>query len=262
MNLPDTAPVVLDGRQADPECMTVWKETSVAEVRKDTIAALRACRLWRTASDAGVERLAAASTVEEAPRGTMLAAEGDTADRIGVVVTGRVRVYHSTADGKVLVLETLDRGDAFAAVAALAGGRYPANVDTATPAVIARVPAEALFALLADEPDIARALIADLSERVLGLTRVVQTLALDVPGRLARYLFQRSLAAGEATAEGLLVPLGMSKTELARSLGTVPETLSRALARLRDDSVLDVRGSDVMVFDVGALARLGSGYDE
>jgi CRP/FNR family transcriptional regulator len=177
-------------------------------------------------------------------------------------VAGRVRVFHSTADGKVLVLETLDRGDAFAAVAALAGSRYPANVDAATPAIVARVPRDALFALLADEPDIARALIADLSERVLGLTRVVQTLALDVPGRLARYLFQRSLAAGEATSEGLLVPLGMTKTELARSLGTVPETLSRALARLRDDGVLDVRGSDVVVFDVGALARLGSGYDE
>jgi len=242
--------------------MSVWKETRVAEVREDTIAALRACRLWRTASDAGVARLAAASIVEEAPRGTMLAVEGDAAERIGVVVVGRVRVFHSAADGKIIVLESLDRGDAFAAVAALAGSRHPANVDAATPVIIARVPREALFTLLADEPGIARALIADLSERVLGLTRVVQTLALDVPGRLARYLFQRSLAAGEATPEGLLVPLGMTKTELARSLGTVPETLSRALARLRDDGVLDVRGSEVVVFDVGALARLGSGYEE
>jgi CRP/FNR family transcriptional regulator len=83
-----------------------------------------------------------------------------------------------------------------------------------------------------------------------------------VPGRLARYLFQRSLAAGEATTEGLRVPLGMPKAELASSLGTVPETLSRALARLRDDGVLEVRGNEVLVFDVGALARMGSGYGE
>lgn len=232
------------------------------EVREDVLAALRACRLWHTASDAGVERVARAAMVQQVARGTMLATEGEPADRFGVVVDGRARVFHAAADGRVILLEALGRGESFAAVAALAGGRYPANVDAATPATVAWVTREALFTLLDDEPGIGRALIADLAERVMGLTGVVQTLSLDVPARLARYLFQRSLAAGEATAEGLRVPLGMPKSELAASIGTVPETLSRALARLRDDGVLEVRGSEVLVLDVGALARLGSGYDD
>lgn len=232
------------------------------DVREDVLGALRACRLWHTASDAGVARIAHAATVQRVPRGTMLAVEGEPADRFGVVVDGRTRVFHAAADGRVILLEALGRGESFAAVAALAGGRYPANVDAATPATVAWVSRTALFSLLDDEPEIARALIADLAERVMGLTGVVQTLALDVPARLARYLFQRSLAAGEATAEGLRVPLGMPKSELAASLGTVPETLSRALGRLRDDGVLEVHGGDVLVLDVGALARLGSGYDD
>ncbi len=231
-------------------------------VRDDVLAALRACRLWHTASDAGVARIAHAANVQQVARGVSLAVEGEPADRFGVVVDGRARVFHAAADGRVVLLEALGRGDSYAAVASLAGGRYPANVDAATPATVAWVTREALFTLLDDEPEIARALIADLAERVMGLTGVVQTLTLDVPGRLARYLFQRSLAAGEATPEGLRVPLGMSKAELARALGTVPETLSRALARLRDDGVLEVRGGDVVVFDVGALARLGSGYGD
>lgn len=229
--------------------------------RADVLTAFRACRLWHTASDAAVARLAAAAQVVEVPRGTLLAAEGDAADRFGVVVNGRVRVFHLTADGRTIVLETMEHGESFAAVAALAGGRYPATMDAATPATVAWLGRDALFSVLAEEPDVARALVADLSARLINLTSVVQSLALDVPGRLARYLFQRSLAVGEATPEGLLVSLGMSKTELASSLGTVPETLSRALARLRDDGVLEVRARDVLVRDVGALARLGSGYD-
>ncbi len=198
----------------------------------------------------------------DVPRGTPLAAEGDAAERFGVLVTGKARVYHLQADGRTITFETLQASDPLAAVAALAGGRYPAHVEAVTPSTVAWLPREALYDLMAAEPDVARSLIADLASKVVNLTSVVQTLALDVPGRLARYLFQRSLAVGEATEEGLKVSLGMTKTELAASLGTVPETLSRAFGKLRDDEVLEVRNANVIVFDVGALARLGSGYDE
>jgi len=234
----------------------------VPEIRRDVLAAMRACRLWRTASDEAVGRLTAAARVLDAPRGAMLATEGDPATRFGVVVAGKARVCHVQADGRVIVLESVGSGGAFAAVAALAGGRYPATVEAATPVTVAWVEPERVFEVLEAEPQVLRALVADLATRVMDLTAVVQTLALDVPQRLARYLFQRSLAAGEAVPEGLRVPLGMSKTELAASLGTVPETLSRAFARLRDDGVLTVRGNEVVVHDVGALARLGSSYDE
>lgn len=230
--------------------------------QSDPYPALRSCRLWRTASDEAVRALAAGARVESVRRGETLATEGEAAERFGVVVTGRGRVYHLQADGRTLTLETLGSGEPFAIVAALAGGRYPAHADAATDATIAWLDRAALDELLSHEPAVARAVIGDLADRVLRLTSVVQTLALDVPGRLAAYLFQRSLAAGEATPEGLVVPLGMTKTELASSLGTVPETLSRAFARLRDDGVLAVRGTKVVVLDVGALARLGSGYGE
>lgn len=233
-----------------------------AEARDDVRAALRACRLWRTASENAIDRLASRAQVDTMPRGAMLAAEGDPADTFGVVVTGRARVYHLQADGRSITYETVETGGPLAAVAALAGGRYPANIDAATPVTVAWLPREALFDLMATDADVSRAIISDLADRVVNLTAVIQTLALDVSGRLARFLFQRSLAAGEATAEGLRVPLGMTKSELAASLGTVPETLSRALARLRDDGVLAVHGSEVLVFDVGALARMGSGYGE
>lgn len=233
------------------------------ETHKDAVwSALRACRLWHTASDEAIDRLAGAATVESLPRGATLAVEGDAAESFGIIVSGRARVFHLGADGRSITYEIVDSGGALAAVAALAGGRYPANIDAATPVTVARLPRETLFELMAAEPAVSRTMISDLASRVVNLTAVVQTLALDVPGRLARYLFQRSLAVGEATADGLRVSLGMSKAELAASLGTVPETLSRALGRLRDERILEVRGSEVLVLDVGALARLGSGYEE
>lgn len=228
----------------------------------DVLAALRACRLWRAADDAAVAVLAGQARVERAARGRILAHEGDKPERFGVVVSGRVRVYHLGADGRALTFETVGEGEAVAAVAALAGTRYPATIEAATDAVIAWLPREALFELIESRPALARTIVADLANRVVNLTAVATSLSLDVPARLAGYLFQRALAVGDSTATGLVVDLGMTKAELASALGTVPETLSRALARLRDDGVLEVRARDVVVKDVGALARLGSGYSE
>ena len=236
--------------------------TPRADIRPDVWAAFRSCRLWRTASDDAVAELARRSRVTDVARGAHLATEGEPADQFGLVVTGKARVFYLGADGRQITFETVEAGQPFAAVGSLAGTRYPANVEAATPATIAFVPADALFALLDAEPSVARALIADLANRVINFTAVVTTLSLDVPNRVARYVFQRALTAGHPTPEGLEVSLGMKKGDLAMALGTVPETLSRAFAKLSADGVMQVHGSAVTVLDMRALASLGSGYEE
>jgi CRP/FNR family transcriptional regulator len=232
------------------------------DIRADVRTAFRSCRLWRTASDEAVLLLAGAARVREEPRGSILASEGDAATEFSLLVSGKARAFYLGADGRRITFETMEAGDPLAAVAALAGGRYPAHIETTTPATVASLPSAALFELLENEPQVARTLIADLARRVVNFTSVVQTLALDVPGRLARYLFQRSLQVGRPTPAGLEVDLGMKKNDLALALGTVPETLSRAFARLKDDGVLEVHGGTVLVHDVRALATMGSGYEE
>lgn len=233
-----------------------------ADIRPDVWAAFRECRLWRTARDETVADLARSARVSEVARGTSLVTEGESADRFGLVVAGKVRVFHLGADGRQITFETAEAGQPFAAVAALAGARFPANVEAATPATIAILSASALFELLDREPVVARTLVADLANRVVNFTAVVTTLSLDVPSRVARYLFQRALTSGQTTSAGLEVPLGMKKGELAMALGTVPETLSRAFAKLASDGVIEMRGQLVLVLDMRALAALGSGYEE
>lgn len=232
----------------------------MADARPDVLAALRATRLWRAATDSAIAEMAAHARAEDSPRGRILASEGDAPDRFGVVVVGRVKIYHLGADGRELTFETLGSGDAIGAVAALAGSRYPATVEAATDVTVAWLPRDAIFELIESQPQLARTLIADLARRVINYTEVATSLSMDVPSRLAAFLFQRSLASGKTTADGLIVDLGMTKGQLASALGTVPETLSRALGRLRDDGVIEVRTRDILVKDVGALARLGSGY--
>jgi CRP/FNR family transcriptional regulator len=231
-------------------------------IRPDVWSAFRGCPLWRTASDEAVAHLATASRISDVPRGAHLATEGEPADQFGLMVSGKARVFYLGADGRQITFETVEPGQPFAAVGALAGTRFPANVEAATPATVASIPATALFELLDSEPAVARTLIADLANRVVNFTAVVTTLSLDVPSRVARYVFQRALKTGQPKAGGLEVSLGMKKGELAMALGTVPETLSRAFAKLKEDGIMEVHGQNVTVLDMRALAALGSGYDE
>lgn len=233
-----------------------------SDISPQLLTAIRACRLWHAASDSAVTHLAKQATVRSVPRGTLLASEGDTAKSLGVVVEGKVRVFYLSADGKQVTFETAGSGEPIAAVAALAGSRYPATIETATAATIAWLPREALFALMAAEPDVARSVIANLATRVVNFTSVVQTLSMDVPSRVARYVLHRALSSGTPAPGGLKLDLGMPKGELAMALGTVPETLSRAFAKLRDDQIMDVEGRSVTVMDMRALAALAGGIAE
>jgi len=230
-----------------------------AKPRDELLDTLRACRLWRGATEAAVAELARHARIERFTRGAVIATEGEQADRFAVIVTGKVKVLHVAPDGRELTFETLEATEPVAAVAALAGARQPASIRAATDVTLAWLPRASLLELIESQPAVSRAMIADLARRVVNFTAVATALSLDVPSRLAGYLFQRALSQGVATTEGLSVEIGMSKTELASSLGTVPETLSRAFARLRDDGVLEVRGNEVLVRDFATLARLGSG---
>ena len=71
-----------------------------------------------------------------------------------------------------------------------------------------------------------------------------------------------SVVGAYASAEEALRMIGETAAELASSLGTVPETLSRAFAKLAADGIMKVHGQMVTVLDMRALASLGSGYEE
>jgi CRP/FNR family transcriptional regulator len=223
------------------------------------LASLRACSLLRAASDEGVATLAATAVERTLERGQVVVEEGAPAQEWGVVIAGRLSVYHLGADGRKLLFENAGAHDPVAAVAALAMGRYPAWVEATTPTTLAWLPRDGLFALLTAEPEFARSVVRVLANRVLNFTAVATTLSMDVPARVAKFVFERSLAVGAPSADGLVVDIGMTKGELASSLGTVPETLSRALAKLTTEGLLEVRGKHVVVLDVGGLARRGEG---
>ena len=112
--------------------------------------------------------------------------------------------------------------------------------------------------LLERNPRFSLNLIVSLSLLLRRFARQIEELTFaEVPARLAAYLIELAEKKSTAFQGKTYLDLDMKKGELASRLGTVSETLSRALKKLKDDGDIDVEGSRVIVYDMARLKRMG-----
>lgn len=112
------------------------------------------------------------------------------------------------------------------------------------------LPADALFTLVTENPEMALRMLAALSLR---LRMFAHKLAAQGQGgaacRLATYLLHRRQIGGGGLASGS----GVSREVLANLLGLARETLSRQLSRFSEAGLVELRGKDIVILDVPAL---------
>jgi CRP/FNR family transcriptional regulator len=227
--------------------------------RADVRETLRQCAVLAEVSDAGLNALARASNVRSLAKGELFLREGVAPDYFGVLLSGHVRAVHFSHDGRPITLLSAWPGEAVSLMAMLAGRPIEADVQAAEPTEIAIVPKAALESLLADEPRLARALLTDCTRQLFDVVGVVKSLSVDVVARVANYILQRIPPSERRAHHVAEINLGVTRVELAATLGTVPETLSRAFATLKEENVIAGRGRVVKVLDMAALKQRATG---
>jgi CRP/FNR family transcriptional regulator len=214
-------------------------------------SALTASPLFKNLAPADVARVAAFSVFREFAKGEVFFRERDEAASFYVVASGRVKVFKESAEGRELIIKIMREGELVGEAAALAAVPYPATAQALEAAAAVEIPRRDFVALLAREPDLALNIIAALSVRLNQISAVLEKLTLkDVPARLASYLLERA----RADADGReFVDPDVTKTSLAAELGTVPETLSRALRRFAEAGLVASEGKRIFILDKNSL---------
>lgn len=186
-------------------------------------------------------------------RGLSIFSEGDEATGFYVVASGKVKIYKSSPDGKEQILHIFGPGEAFGEVPMFAGGHFPANADTLEQSRLFFFPRAGFIDLIKQEPMLAMNMLGALSRRLRMLATLVDNLSLkEVPGRLAAYFLHLSEADNGADE----LELEISKGQLASLLGTIPETLSRILAKMSSQGIIAVDGKKVTILDRDQLEEL------
>lgn len=189
-----------------------------------------------------LDKLIRLGTARTFPKNTLLIAEGDQSDQIYIVITGRLKVYLSDADGKEVVVDTLGPNDYFGEMA-LDRAPRSATVMTVEASKVSIVQLDDFRRFLNDHPDASYALILRLIARARHLTRTIGNLALlDVYGRVARLL----LDAGQERA-GELVVERLTHQEIAKRVNCSREMVSRILSDLRAGGYITLDGDRILI---------------
>jgi CRP/FNR family cyclic AMP-dependent transcriptional regulator len=189
--------------------------------------------------DPMLREIAERGNVKHYPSHTVLITEGDAADTLYIILSGRAKVYASNESGKDVILRVLTAGDLIGEMA-IDGGSRSASVMTLEPTSCALVRGADLRAFIVAHPDFAHDLILKLITRVRSLTGRVKSLALeDVYRRVVALLQATSEPDGE---QHRIVRQKMSQQDIAEHVGSSREMVSRIFKQLTVGGYLALEG--------------------
>jgi CRP-like cAMP-binding protein len=116
---------------------------------------------------------------------------------------------------------------------------------------------EAFFDLLKGNFVMIRALLATYSRRLRHANSTIEGLAsLDVKGRLARYFRDLAEERGRRAGGGWIVVVRPSQREIADTIGSSRETVSRTMSQLARENLIVPKGKAIYVrFEEEAAGR-------
>jgi CRP/FNR family transcriptional regulator len=230
--------------------------TRLAQFKTTGIAlTLRSCQLFTGLSAEDIQSIAEFTVVKSPGKGEFLFSEGEPAQGFYVVQKGAINVHRVNAAGKEQVIHIFRAGESFAEAAVASDRGYPADARAVEASQVLLVQKDQFLDLLRRRPDLALRMLASMSAHLRVLVGQLDDLTLkDVETRLANWLVKR--CPDPNSDRPVPIQLNATKRVLAAELGTVSETLSRTLAKFRQQKLVSVDGKKVTVLSPVRLAGL------
>jgi CRP/FNR family transcriptional regulator len=224
---------------------------------------LKAVPMFKGLTPAEIHTIAALGRLAEFERGDHLWHEGDEAGALTVILRGRVKIVKRTPDGGSTILELFNVGEPVGAIAVYNYTPYPADAVCMEPVTLFSVDRRDYFAMLDSNPQIARGLIRELTRIAVMLTRKLEELrGMRVEARIARLFLLLGQRMGRPDGAGMVIPVPLSRQEVADLVGTTVESAIRTLSRWGRSDLVRTEESGFVVPDVARLEAAAQGLDE
>jgi CRP/FNR family transcriptional regulator len=189
-------------------------------------------------------------------RGQTLFNEGETGDRLYVVLDGKIKLTRTAPDGRENLLSVLGPSEMFGELSLFDPRPRTASAIAVTECRLAGLGHDDLRPWLTGHPEVAVHLLRALAQRLRKTNDVMADLVFtDVPGRVAKALLDLAERFGQPSETGIHVHHDLTQEELAQLVGASRETVNKALADFAGRSWLRIEARAVVILDIERLRR-------
>lgn len=207
--------------------------------------------LFASLPDADLQAFAPLLRERRFPRGNVILMQGDPGDALFLIAAGQVKVVLIGDDGREVILSVLGPGSFFGEMALLDNDPRSAHVVAMEDSTLLQLRREDFQTRLRSSPDVAIALLRELTRRLRRADDTIGSLALrDVNGRIAHLLLE--LADEEGTDR---ITRRLTHATLAQMVGASRETVSRTLRALVNAGAIRVSRREIVLLDRDLLHR-------
>jgi len=217
-----------------------------------TQEALGASHLLSGLSEAQLAEVRKHSHYTELEEGKSLFCQGDDVISFYLVISGKIKLFRVSQEGKEKVVDIVSSGDTFAeALMFMDQPYYPVNATALTSCRVLGINASHFKGMLRESIDTCFLLMGCMSFRLRGLIQEIDTLSLNTGTmRIVSYLLQN------APEDSDSFDLDIAKSVIASRLSVKPETFSRILKNLHLQNILTISGRKVTIHDRKALISI------
>jgi len=212
--------------------------------------------LFASVDEDGAAALMKLLTEQVVRKGEVLFHEGQPGDQLFLIIEGKVKLGHASADGRESLMAVLGPGEMFGELSLFDPGPRAASATALTEARVVRLDNAQLMPWLAGRPEVAASLLQALARRLRRTNEAMADLVFsDVPGRVAKALMELGEKFGTMVSGGLLVTHDMTQEEIAQLVGASRETVNKALADFAQRGWISLESRQVLILDVERLGN-------
>lgn len=204
--------------------------------------------LFRGLQPDAVLDIALAGKVKRVAKGSTVFERGAPADRLFVLLQGRVKAIQSTPDGQQVTARFLNPGDPFGCVVLMAAGTYPVTALAEVDSLVAGWNATLMMRFAHQYPKIAMNALQYVGAQLRDTqTRLQEAITEHIERRIAHALLRLVGQSGRKTAEGIEINFPISRQDIAEITGSRLFTVSRTLSKWQRDGIVKSGRRRIMV---------------